>query len=176
MENFKEVTPGANPLVNIYLNVMLWFVGRAIQAASRVDNAVKEEFERFPKKFVFSLGAYPKGPHMVVEKDENGRIRYRGRSIKDRKVDLQLTAKHPNLLFLLFSFQESTPISNARDRLFVDGEVPYACSVVRILDIVQIYLLPKFIAKMAIKRYPRWSIIRHVWVRLLVNVKTVTGL
>ena len=176
MENFKEVTPGANTLVNIYLNVMLWFVGRAIQAASTVDKDVEEEFKRLPDQFVFSLGAYPRGPHMVVGKDDNGRVKYLGRDISRQKVDLQLTAKHPDLLFLLFSFQESTPVSNARDRLFVDGQVPHACAAVRILDVVQVYLLPKFIARLAIKRYPRWSLMRHVWGRIRVNLKTVTGL
>ncbi len=175
MSDFKEVKPGTNLFINIYLNIMLWFVGRGVQAASRTDREVQEEFRRFPDNFVFSLGAYPDGPCMVVGKDQKGRVKYLGRKIIGRKIDLELVVKHPDLLFLLFSFQESTPVSNARDRLFVNGEVPYACGVVRILDIVQVYLLPGFIAKKAIKRYPEWSFARHTWRRFIINLRTVTG-
>ncbi len=175
MKNFKEISTGANLLVNIYLNIMLWFVGRGIQAASRVDKDVKEEFARFPDGFIFSLGAYPNGPFMVVGKDEKGSVKYLGRKITDKKIDLKLMLKHTSLLFLLFSFQEGTPVSNARDRLFVDGDIPYACAVVRIMNIVQVYLLPAFIAKMVIKRYPKWPLVRRIWTRFLVNLGAIIG-
>lgn len=175
MEDFVEIKSGGNPFKRIYLNLMLWFVGRAVQAASRVDPQVRNEFQTLPLGFTFRLGAFPNGPWMVVQKDEMGRVRYLGAKVKDRVVDLSMTLKSMDALFLLFSFQESTPVSNARGRLFVEGEVPHACAVVRILDIVQVYLLPKFIAKLAIKRYPRWSLKRHIVDRTWVNVRTLIG-
>ena len=175
MEDFVEIKPGGAPLKRIYLNLMLWFVGRAVQASARVDPEVKQEFQTMPAGFTFSLGAFPSGPWMVVGKDDADRIRYLGRSIKGRTIDLQMTLKSMDALFLLFTFQESTPVSNARSRLFVEGDVPQACSVVRILDMVQVYLLPKFIATLAIKRYPRWSLKRHVLDRIRVNVRTLIG-
>lgn len=175
MENFVEIKPRGNPLKRIYLNLMLWFVGRAVQAASRVDPQVRQEFQNLPMGFTFSLGAFPKGPWMVVQKDDRGRVKYLGTKVKDRAMDLSMTLKSMDALFLLFSFQESTPVSNARGRLFVEGEVPHACAVVRILDIVQVYLLPKFIAKLAIKRYPCWSLKRHIVDRTRVNVRALIG-
>ncbi|MCP4718205.1 MAG: hypothetical protein GY860_02005 [Desulfobacteraceae bacterium] len=60
--------------------------------------------------------------------------------------------------------------------MIVSGDVPQACAAVRILDIVQVYLLPKFIAKLAIKRYPRWSLKRHTLDRAMVLIRTVTGI
>ena len=54
-------------------------------------------------------------------------------------------------------FRSSTTIATARERLVVDGDLPDACAVVRVLNTVETYLLPKVIAKLAVKRYPKWS-------------------
>ena len=175
MENYVEIVPRGKTLKRLYLAFMLWFVGRAIQAAARVDPSVKREFESLPESFAFSLGAMPDGPRMVVVKDAGGVVRSMGRRWKE-PVDLEMTAKAIELLFLLFTFQESTPVANARDRLFVDGQVPHACAAVRILDCVQVYLLPRFLARLAVKRSPRWSLKRHTLVRAQVYLRTLVGI
>ena len=46
----------------------------------------------------------------------------------------------------------------------------------RILDIVQVYLLPKPFAKLAVKRYPAWSLKRHTLDRAMVLIRTLTGI
>jgi len=47
--------------------------------------------------------------------------------------------------------------------------------VVRILDIVEVYLLPKFIAKLAVKRYPIETPHVNLFRRILLYVRTVFG-
>jgi hypothetical protein len=175
MDSFTEVKPGRRWFQKIYLVIMLWFVGRAIQAAARVDKAVAKQFSAMPDGYTFSLGAYPRGPHMVVGKDDTGRVRYLGRNPDKHPVHLQMMLKSMGGLFTLFTFRESTPVANARSRLVVTGDVPQACAAVRILDIVQVYLLPKPIAKLAIKRYPRWSVKRHTLDRARVLFRTLFG-
>lgn len=176
MNDFIELTPGGRPLVNAYIKFMLWFVGRAIQAAAKVDEEVKKEFEMLSEGFTLALTAAPDGPSMVVGKQPDGKVRYLGGSIDNRELDVKITLKSVEGLFQLFTFRESTPVANARDRLTVEGGLPEACASVRILDIVQVYLLPKQVAKLAIKRYPRWDLKRHTWKRTLVYVRTVIGL
>jgi len=175
MDTFIEVTPKKKIFQRIYLSIMLWFVGRAIQAASRVDKQVKHEFDTLPENYTFSLGAFPSGPYMIIGKDSKGRVKYLGADMEKQPVDLQMTLKSVAHFFLLFTFMESTPTANSRDRMCVSGDVPAACTAVRILDIVQVYLLPKFIAKMAIKRYPRWSLKRHTLDRAMVLIRTIIG-
>lgn len=175
MNDFREITPGGRPFTRMYLNFMLWFVGRAIQAAAKQDPQVKREFEELPERFAFTLTAAPDGPSMVVGKDETGRVRYLGHRPEDHDLNVRMTIKSMEGLFVLFTFRESTPTANARDRLFVEGNLPEACAVVRILDIVQVYLLPKPVAKLAIKRYPRWSLKRHTWDRAMVNLRAIIG-
>jgi hypothetical protein len=175
MNDFREITPGGRPFTRMYLNVMLWFVGRAVQAAARQDLEVKREFEALPHRFTFALTAAPDGPSMVVGKDETGRVKYLGRRPGDHPLHVRLTLKSMEALFLLFTFRESTATATARDRLYVEGGLPEACAVVRILDIVQVYLLPKPVAKLAIKRYPRWRLKRHTWDRAMVTLRAVIG-
>jgi hypothetical protein len=173
--NFTEVKPGRQYFKWLYLKLMLWFFGRAVQAAARVDEEVKAEFAAMPKNYTFCLGAFPKGPYMVVGKDTKDRVKYLGASVKNTSIDLYMTFKSLHHLFLIFTFQESTPVANARDRLFVNGDIPHACAVLRIMDMIQVYLLPKFLAKIAIKRYPVWSSERHSVVRALVYMRAVIG-
>ena len=87
-----------------------------------------------------------------------------------------MTIKSLEAAFLLFTFQESTSVSNARDRLTVDGGIPETCAVVRVMDSVEVYLLPKFITKLAVKRYPKWSVKKHTINRLLVNIRAIAGI
>lgn len=175
MTQFTLIKPGKRYFTRAYLFIMLWIVGRAIQAAARVDKEVAQEFDRMPEGYTFSLGAFPNGPYMVVGKDDVGRVRYLGGKIDKHPVNLEITLKSTTHLFFLFTFRESTPTANARDRLCVSGDVPQACAAVRILNIVQVYLLPKPIAKLAVKRYPHWSFGRHIFTRSLVLARTITG-
>jgi hypothetical protein len=156
--HYRDVSPGRSYFKRAYLSVNLWFMGRAIQAASRVDNRVRREFHDLPPEFTFVLGAMPEGPYMVIRKQGKDRARYIGRRIEAQPVDLSLAFKHLEAGLRTFTFRENTSVATARDRLVVDGEVTYACSVVRILDIVQVYLLPKPIARLAVKRYPHWPL------------------
>ena len=175
MSNFREVKAGSKRLKRTYVAVMMWFMGRAIQAAAVMDRAVKKEFAELPDQFTFALGVMPDGPYMIVGKDRMGFVRYRGWNPDDKKIDLKFKIKNIEAAVLLFTFQESTAVSVARDRLIVDGEVPYACAVVRILDIVEVYLLPKIIAQLAVKRYPVWSPGRKYFGRVLIYFRTVFG-
>ncbi|HQL01289.1 MAG TPA: hypothetical protein PK090_10990, partial [Smithellaceae bacterium] len=64
-----------------------------------------------------------------------------------------------------------------RNRLVTDGEVPYALAVIRILDIVEVYLLPKIIASLAVKRYPKhWSVARKLKGRIAIYTRALLGL
>jgi hypothetical protein len=176
MTDYLEIPPGRQRLKKIYLTPMLWFFGRAIQAAAQVDQAVKSEFSAMPDQYTFCLGAFPTGPYMVVGKDAKGRVRYMGSSVTNHTIHLSLMFKSITHLFLAFTFQESTPVVNARDRLFVNGDVPQACAVMRIMDMIQVFLLPKPLAKLAVKRYPKWSLKRHTLIRAQVYIRAVAGL
>lgn len=176
MVSIMEIPAGSKPLKRAYVALMLWFVGRAIQAAARADAVVREEFAKLPGGFTFSLGVLPRGPAMIVGKDEGGRVRYKGWQTAGMKIDLQMKIKNLEGAILMFTFQESTAVATARNRLIVDGEVPAACAIVRVLDRVEVYLLPKIIAKLAVKRYPDWPWDEKLINRIRIYAGAVLGL
>jgi hypothetical protein len=176
MSIVKDVQSGKKPLKRAYVGIFLWFTGRAIQAAAKVDKEVKKEFDNLPDDFTFSLGCLPDGPRMVIGK-ENGKVKYLGSDPGERHVHVRLAIKSVDAAFLILSFQEGTAVATTRNRLITDGEVPYALAVIRILDIVEVYLLPKIIASLAVKRYPRgWSIGRKFGGRISVYTRTLLGI
>jgi hypothetical protein len=176
MSIVKDIQSGRKPLKRAYVGIFLWFTGRAIQAAAKVDQQVRKEFDNLPDDFTFSLGCLPDGPWMVIGK-EKGAVKYLGGNPRERHVHVRLAIKSVDAAFLILSFQEGTAVATTRNRLITDGEVPYALAVIRILDIVEVYLLPKIIASLAVKRYPQWwSMGRKFGGRIGVYTRTLLGI
>jgi hypothetical protein len=177
INKYPEIKSGSKLIKKIYVAVMLWIVGRAIQAASRVDREVKEEFGRLSDDFMMHLHVLPSGPGMIVGKDKNGKVRYMGWNPKGKKITLDMKVKNIEGAILMFTFQESTCVASANNRLAVSGNVPDTMAFIRILNIVETYLLPKIITSLAVKRYPKWSQmspLRKYAGRVLVYVRTFT--
>ena len=70
-------------------------------------------------------------------------------------MDMDVTLKSLEAAWLLFSFQESTCASEARGRLAVKGELNHSCTFIRLMDKVEILLLPRFIARRAVKKWEK---------------------
>lgn len=177
INNYPEIKSGGKLIKKIYVAVMLWIVGRAIQAAYRVDKEVKEEFDRLSDDFMMHLHVLPSGPGMIVGKDKKGSVKYMGWNPAGKKITLDMKVKNIEAAILMFTFQESTCVASANNRLAVSGAVPDTLAFIRILNIVETYLLPKLITSLAVKRYPKWSqmspLRKHVG-RIIIYVRTFT--
>ena len=173
---FKMTSPGPSHLKRLYLSLLLWFVGRAIEAAAKVDRGVRQELDKIPNGFTFALNIAPGGPAMVVGKDKSGRVRYLDANINDRYIDLTLTIKSIEAAMSLFTFREAMVTAVARDRLIVEGDIPAACAVVRILELVEVFLLPKSLASLSVRRYPEWSFMRKHGGRVLIYLRALAGI
>lgn len=201
INKYPEVKPGHKRFKQYYLATMLWTVGKAIAAAAKVDREIATELQKLPNDFTLRLmiqperafplffytkmlpgfvvdkGLLPYGLQMIVHKDKQGRIQYQGADPRGKKFDLSMSFKSLEAAMMVFTFRESTPTGFAHDRFVVEGYLPYATAFMRVLDIVQVYLLPKFIASLAIKRYPKWSEMspfrKHIN-RLIIYVRAFT--
>lgn len=154
IRKYPEIQPRTKLLKKAYAFVMLLIVGRGIEAAAQVDERVKQIFSDLPEGFVFTLGVSPDGPYLVAAKDKSGRVRYLGWRRYGHKIGLGLHIKNLESAIKVFTFQESTALAYNYDRFSVEGSLPHALAIVRVLDIVEVYLLPKVIARLAVKRYP----------------------
>jgi hypothetical protein len=174
----NEIIPGKKWIKRMYVSLLLFIFGRAFQAVAKSDPVAKAEFDRMPPDFMLDLCVAPNGPHMIVGKDKNGRIRYYGWKPKDKRITLSMKIKHLEAAILMFTFQESSCTATAYDRLIVEGDLPVACGVLRIMDLLEVLLLPWFIAKLGVKRYPdhsRMPLGRKLRSRVLTYVGVVTG-
>lgn len=173
MKHINQRSAAMHPGTAAYLSVLFWFLGRAVQACAAVDPSVRGEFKRLPDGFTFVLSVYPGGPGMAIAKQADGKVRYLGRGSPDSDADLRMVIASPVLAMSLFTFRESTTVAAARERIGVHGSLSYACSMVRVIDLAETYLLPRSLAVKAVKRYqsPKHRRLR----RAAVYVRVITG-
>ncbi len=181
INKYPEIKPGTKNLKKLYVAIMLWIVGKAIEAGYKVDKVIRKEFDGLPENFCFTLrllperrhpasilakivpdfiqdrGWLPIGTQMIVGRDKKGKIRYMGSNPRGKKITLHMNLRNIEGAIKVFTFQESTAVAFAHERFVVEGDLPQALTVVRVLDIIEVYLLPKIIARLAVKRYPKWS-------------------
>ena len=146
----KNVKP---TLQHAYVALMMDVIGRGLVMAAEVDDEVKQEITGFPTGFIFSMKVFPNGPRFVAKVQDDHSLRllknFTGRP------DLTITFKHLTHAFLVFSFQEGTAQAFANDRMVADGEVSYAIRLVRCLNKMEALILPKLVANLAVKEYPK---------------------
>ena len=158
----------------IYVGIMIWFIGRLLEAASKVDKVIQQEIVALPMAFAFSMGILPRGPVFTVQKQLDGTL-YCARKNDTMAPDLAISFKHVKHAFLILSFQESTARSFANDRMLLDGDLNLAMIVVRCLDRMECLVLPRFIAVRAVKRYPSISLGQKINLATRIYLQLLVG-
>ena len=85
---YPDIPPGKKRLKKIYLQIMMFFVGRAFQSAYRIDRNVRKEFDSLPKKFAFMMKIHPNGPGLMMQKDSKGRLKFIGHAASPVEVNI----------------------------------------------------------------------------------------
>ena len=135
-----------------YVAVMMRIVGRGLASASRVDREIASEVLHLPTATTIAMKVYPHGPCCFLQSTESG-LSYLG--LRDEgTADVEIIFKHLQHAWLLFTFQESTPTAFARNRIVLDGELAHATVFNRCLARLMTLILPRGIARRAVKRYP----------------------
>ena len=145
-------------LKRMYLSILLFVVGRALQTAYRIDETIRKEIDSLGEDFAVALKIKEQGPSFFVKKEitKKGKIqfKYKGKLKKESKTpSIIVNLKNIEAAFLLFTFRESTCQAEANSRIIVDGSLEDTLCFVRVLSRLEIFLLPRFIAKKAVKRY-----------------------
>ncbi|MEB3755064.1 hypothetical protein [Acinetobacter sp. MD2(2019)] len=136
-----------------YVKLMMDVIGRGLVTASQVDPEIQAEIAKFPDNFILSMNVFPNGPAFIAQVTPNKQLQLL--QTYTHKPDLTITFKHLNHAYLVFSFQESTAQAFANDRMIADGDLSYAVRLVRCLNKMEALILPKFMASMAVKEYPK---------------------
>jgi hypothetical protein len=135
-----------------YVAFMMWLIARLLQAASAVDRTIRSDVADLPEGFSFCMRVRSGAPALTMKKSGDGLTVARGPS--EIRPTLAFEFKHVAHAFLVLSFQESTPRAFANDRLSINGEFTNAMKVLRCLNRMQALVLPRFVARRALKEYP----------------------
>lgn len=138
-----------------YVATLLDVVGRSLVVSSQVDTQIQQEIAHFPIGFRFAMNVFATDLAFYVEVTKNKQLRLMtSEQAKSQGLDLEIRFKHVQHAFLVLSFQESTARAFANDRMVVDGDLSYAIRLVRCLNQLESVILPKFVARLAVKQYP----------------------
>ncbi|MEX0603108.1 MAG: hypothetical protein WD623_09940 [Marinobacter sp.] len=149
----RHIKPMALQARRLYVEIMFQVMGRALQAVSEVDQDVQSEVRVLPEGFLFEMMVMPDGSGLIVEHIGDGRLHYHG-DTAPRPVDLSIQFKHVAHAFLVLSFQEKTSVAFANDRMLVNGDISFAVRMTRVLNRLEVFILPRLIASRAVKEYP----------------------
>lgn len=141
--------------VKNYVKTLLDVVGRSFVVASQVDRHIQQEIAHFPIGFCFSMNVFATDLAFYMEVTERKQLcLITAEQAKAKGIDLDIRFKHLQHAFLVLSFQESTALAFAHDRMVVSGDLSHAVRLVRCLNQLESVILPKFIARLAVKQYP----------------------
>lgn len=158
----------------VYVRVMLWLVGRLLQAASRVDPVIRAEVAGLPAEFAFTMRLHSGAAGLVLGRDGD-RLRALPRH-GDRSLSLVFEFKHVTHAFLVLAFVEGTARSFANNRMTLGGDVALAMKIVRCLNRMEVLVLPKLVARRAVKEYPdiglgtRLSVAARIYGRMVIDL------
>jgi len=139
-------------LKRAYVSTMMRIVGRGLAIGSRVDSEIARELSHLPVEMTIAMRVYPNGPCCFLQRTHDD-LAYLG--VRDSgTADMEIIFKHLQHAWLLYTFQENTPVAFARNRIVLDGEVAHATVFNRCLARLLSLILPRVIARRAVKRYP----------------------
>lgn len=142
------------PLKRLYVAIVLRLLERSLPQAIEADAVLSRELEALPLPFTFSLGIFPSGPAACLEREAGGLRRVK-QTERRGQCDLQIRLNDIEAGFRLLTLRESTVFSAARGRISIIGDIAAGSVVVRMLDRLEILLLPPFLARRAVRRYQR---------------------
>jgi len=142
-----------SPIPRIYLAALFWITGRALQAGSFIDEEIQQELNSLPEDFSFALTVFPDGPQLnlkLLPQNRLGKL-----TVLKGQPGTMLHMKITSFThaYRLFTFRQSLSSAAARGDLTIQGSLSQVCIMVRILERVEHYLLPRRIACRAVKRY-----------------------
>lgn len=136
-----------------YIALMMAIVGRGLAIASRRDPVSRALCAELPEGLVVVLRVRPGGPALALQRVADGLAYAGGDAVAGAGLDIVF--KHLRHAWLLYTFQENTPVAFAHDRMIVNGEVVHGAVFTRLLNRLLALILPRPVARRALKRYPR---------------------
>ena len=142
----------------LHARCSLAILGRGMQAACRIDPTLRKEANDIPAGTTITLVIGEDGPAMVMYKGTS-QLMYLGGGLSGKSTPVgwpstaTIRLRSLREARLLYKFRESPVEAITKGRISIEGVVSLACRFIRILNLTEIYLLPRALAYRMVKRY-----------------------
>ena len=134
----------------LFEKVIMFFLYRGMKTLYKYDSRVYKEIESWPMGRTIVLTASKRGPKLCLERVSSGIVR--PGNIED--PDILISFKSIDGAFLVFSGQMGITEAYAQHRFMVKGDIAEIMSIVRCIELAEVYLFPKIITKRILRRVP----------------------
>lgn len=148
--------------------IVMKMLGKGVCYAYKADSRVRSDLDKIcgysqnaegenvANDFSVKIAVNPLGPCMIFGK-KNGNVFSETCSV-EQTADIVLSFKGVNSAFKMFTGRMGLGDGYAQHRFTVNGDLYKVMGIVRIINIIESYLFPKFIAKKLMNPVPKKEI------------------
>ena len=130
--------PRKNGLSNLIFKLLV----KGIQGCNKYDTRVRAELETLPDGIVIQMGIFPQDNYIQYTK-KNGFVF----AVKEKQPDIAILFKNVKNAKKVLLGRESVEQAFAKHSITLKGDIAHAMTLVRIINIVENYLFPKFMRR-----------------------------
>lgn len=151
--------------------LVLFFLGRGLKAAYKLDSAVKEELSTFPDNTIIRLDIAPIGPSLAFTVRNNKLYTFKGKKARELNPFIDIVFKNVDGALQVLLAQAGIAEAYCQHRMLVYGDVFKTIGIIRVMDKVENYLFPGFIAKKLLVRRPKKEVsTMRFYLNVLTNI------
>lgn len=151
--------------------IVLFFLGRGLKAAYKLDATVKKEIEELPQNAIVRLDIAPVGPALAFTIKDGKLIIYRGKKAHAIKPTIDIVFKNIDGALQVLLARIGIAEAYCQHRMIIYGDIYKTIGIIRIMDRVENYLFPSFIAKkLLVKRPPKEVSTLRFYLNVLTNI------
>ena len=153
----------------IVCGIVLQVLFRAIRVLSHCDSRVKQELLQMPQGRTVGLAVSPdeKAPRLTFSVS-GGTVH---KAPRDLRPDIQIVFKNETMAFRVFTGRMGIAGAYAVHAFTLRGNINETMGIVRVVDLVEGYLFPKFMTRRILKEVPEKELpTLAVYLRLIPGV------
>jgi hypothetical protein len=154
LQAYPDIPPRSSPFKRMVNKTVLAVLGRSLQSLSRSDPLIQEDISHWPEGFTLMMLVRPDGGSLAVTHLPDGTLKYLGSHWDETRADVVIYIKNIDSAFAMFTGQLGADVAYAQHCMCAKGDLSYTVSVVRVLDVVEAYLFPAFLARRLMKQLP----------------------
>lgn len=151
------------------ISIIVFFLRRALLATYKFDKYVRQEVSCWNEGAVVVIEAFKNGPRINLVKEDNKLVHKK--YVEEDKINVYIMFKAINSSFEVFTGTIGLDRAYCENRMIIKGNLFMTMSIVRIFNICEYYLFPKFIWRKILSEKPKTSSNS-----LLIYIGTILGI